>query len=150
MDARRFHHLGQEWEAFRSASTGAAFGFVPEVQSRIGLRSVTEPERGEYRTSALWSQLAEMSDADLVRLLEGALTLAAIDRSPYVWRTAEGIAKEIGIDARRVREYLQSSEGDEVLESEETDTKGRTLYTTQDHFVRSLSGNSYVKVESST
>lgn len=150
MSARRFQHLGQDWEAFRSASTGASFGNVPEPVARVGLRSVTNPERGELRTNEPWIKLSSMTDEDLKRLLEGALTVAAIDRSRFVWRTAENIAKETGIALLRVREYLETAGDAEILESEKTDAKGRVLYTTQDHFVRSLSGNRYVQDEGST
>ena len=88
-----------------------------------------------------------MSDADLRRLLESALTIAAIERSKYVWRTAEGIAKDTGIALTRVRECLEGA-GDDVLESDETDPLGRALYTTQDHFLRGAYGTTYSDVES--
>lgn len=147
MDFRRFAHLGEEWEAFRSTATAAAFGVVAEPVARVGFRSVTRPERGEFRTNTPWSQVTTLTDHDLGRLLEMALTIAAIDRSPFVWRTAEGIAKETGIELTRVRECLEGS-GDDVLESEETDSKGRALYTTQDHFLRGAYGKSYTQIES--
>jgi hypothetical protein len=147
MDFRRFEHLGEKWEAFRSAATAAAFGFLPEPVVRIGLRSVTHPERGEFRTNTPWERLATMTDDDLSRLLESALTIAAIEQSRFVWRTAEGIAKETGIELKRVRECLEDA-GDDVLESEETDPSGRALYTTQDHFLRGAYGTNYSDVES--
>jgi hypothetical protein len=146
-DVRRFQHLGEEWEAFRSAATAAAFGFPSEPAARIGLRSVTHPERGEFRTNTPWDRLAAMTDGELIRLLEGALTIAAIEHSRFVWRTAEGIAKETGIELTRVRECLEDA-GDGVLESEETDPSGRALYTTQDHFLRGAYGTTYSDVES--
>jgi hypothetical protein len=147
VDFRRFAHLGEEWEAFRSAATAAAFGLRPEPVASIGFRSVTRPERGEFRTSTPWARLTALTDQDLGRLLESALTVAAIDRSRFVWRTAEGIADETGIALPRVRECLETARDADVLESEETDTHGRNLYTTQAHLVRSLSGNRYVKFE---
>jgi hypothetical protein len=147
MDVRRSQHLDEAWEAFRSAATSAAFGFLPEPIARIGLRSVTHPERGEFRTNVPWDQLAAMTDADLSRLLEGALTIAAIEQSRFVWRTAEGSAKEAGIALTRVRECLEDA-GDDVLESEETDPSGRALFATQDHFLRGAYGTTYSDVES--
>jgi hypothetical protein len=148
MEFRRFHHLGEEWEAFRSAATSAAFGVLAEPVARVGFRSVTRPERGELRTNHLWERVFALSDADLGRMLEGALTIAAIDRSPYTWRTAQGIAQDVGIDPAAVQKYLEESSDVDVLESEDPEGRGRVLYSTQDRFVRSLSGNRSVTSES--
>lgn len=140
MGAKRFHHLGQEWEAVGAGTGhGVSTGYLPAVdRSGVLFRSVSKPELGDYRYRGTMSKSdpIDVSDDELKKLLEELLTIAAIDRSRFTWRTAEGIAKETGIPLARVRQILETTSEADVLESEESNSQGHVLFSTRDHFVK--------------
>lgn len=86
------------------------------------------------------------------RVLEEVLTIAAIDRSRFTWRTAEGIAEETGIPIDRVRVILETTSEADVMQSDEANPHGHELFTTRDHFVKTTgdAGKRYADVERST
>jgi hypothetical protein len=154
MTIRRFHHLGQDWEAVATGSGhGVGVGFPPSV-NRWGviLRSVSNPQQGEYRGAVSQPDPSAVSLNELHRLLEEVLTIAAIDRSRFKWRTVEGISKETGISVDRVRRILETTTEADIIQSDEGDAQGNDLFTTRDHFVRATGDFSrrYADVEHST
>jgi len=156
MATRRFHHLGQEWEAVPTG-TGHGLGsaYLPSIDRRgVILRSVSNPEQGDYRYRGTMSQ-SDPNDAALEELkdvLEEVLTIASIDRSRFTWRTAEGIAEETGISVDRVRQILETTSEADVMQSDEANPQGHALFTTRDHFVKTTGDVSkrYAGVERST
>lgn len=86
------------------------------------------------------------------RALEEVLTIAAIDRSRYTWRTAEGIAAETGIPVDRVRHILETTTEADVMEADQPNPQGHVLFSTRDHFVKTTGDVSkrYTDVERST
>jgi hypothetical protein len=154
--AKRFHHLGQEWEAVGTGTgRGVGFGYLPSVD-RWGVifRSVTKPEQGDYVYRGTMSQ-SDPNAVDVEELrsvLEEVLTIAAIDRSRFTWRTAQGIAEETGILVDRVRHILETTSEADVIESDEQNPQGHVLFTTRDHFVKTTGDVSkrYTDVERST
>jgi hypothetical protein len=89
---------------------------------------------------------------ELKRVLEEVITVAAIDRSRFTWRTAEGIAEETGITVDRVRQILETTSEADVFQSDELNPQGHLLFTTRDHFVKTTGdvSNRYSGVERST
>lgn len=151
---KRFQHLGQEWEAVGTGTGhGVGFGYLPNVD-RWGVifRSVSKPEQGDYRGTISHSDPAAVDVDELKRVLEEVLAIAAIDRSRFSWRTAEGIAKETGIALDRVRHILETTSEADVIQSDELDPQGHVLFTTQDHFLKTTGDVSkrYSDVERST
>ena len=143
MEVKRFQHLGEEWEAVgTTASYGPGFSNLPPDE-RWGaiFRSVSKPERGEYRYRGTMSHADPnaVDESDLKDALEEVLTVAAMDRSRWVWRTAKGISDETKIPLGRVQAILDTTRQTDILQSEEPNTKGEALFTTQDHFVRTAS-----------
>jgi len=51
MATKRFHHLGQEWEAVGTdTGHGVGFGYLPSVDRwGVILRSVSNPQQDDYR-----------------------------------------------------------------------------------------------------
>ena len=156
MATRRFQHLGQEWEAVGTGTGhGVGFGYLPNVDRwGVILRSVSNPQQGDYRYRGSMSQSDPNAvDLDeLKRVLEEVLTIAAIDRSRFTWRTAEGIAEETGIPIARVRQILETTSEADVMQSDEANPQGHELFTTRDHFVKTTGDVSkrYAGVERST
>jgi hypothetical protein len=134
---KRFRHLGEEWQA-TGTGIGHAVGFVgaggalPDVD-RWGVifQSISRPERGEFRTSISESDPVRVDDEELIQALDEQLVLAAINRSRYIWRPAEAIARETGLDLDRVRFILDTTD-DDVIEGERNG-QGLLLYTTGQH-----------------
>ncbi len=156
MAAKRFHHLGQEWEAVGTGTGhGVGVGYLPSVD-RWGVifRSVSKPEQGDYRYRGTMSQSDPNAvDVDeLKRVLEEVLTIAAIDRSRFTWRTAEGIAQETGVALDRVRQILETTAEADVMQFDQLNPQGHVLFTTRDHFVKTTGDVSkrYSDVERST
>jgi len=156
MSARRFHHLGQDWEAVGTGTGhGVGAGYLPSV-NRWGVifRSVSKPEQGDYRYRGTMSQSDPngVHVEELKRVLEEVLTIAAIDRSRFTWRTAEAIAKETGIALDRVQHILATTSEADVIQSDVLNPQGHVLFTTQDHFVKTTGDVSkrYSDLERST
>jgi hypothetical protein len=135
--SKHFHHLNEDWQATATGTTGHGVGFLeaPAVD-RWGVifRSISQPDRGEYRASISKQDPANATDAELARALEEQLVLAAIDRSRYIWRPAEAIATETGLAVERVRSILENSLAD-VIAGDRND-QGRWLYTTREHLAK--------------
>jgi hypothetical protein len=156
MSARRFQHLGQEWEAVGTGTgRGVGFGYLPTVD-RWGVifRSISRPEQGDYTYRGTMSQ-ADPNAVELDELrqgLEDVLTIAAIDRSRFTWRTAEAISRDTGIDLSRVRTILDRTTEADVMQAERPNPQGHLLYTTRDHFLKTTGDVSkwYRDVETST
>ena len=132
--SKRFHHLSEDWEV-TTTGTGHGFGFgdsLPAIE-RWGVifRSVSHPERGEYRAWLSAQDPSAAGDAELQQALEEQLVLAAIDRSRYIWRPAEAIANDTGLDAERVRFILENVAGDVIAGGR--NGQGHWLYTTRAH-----------------
>lgn len=117
---------------------GAAFGILPSVDRwGVVFRSVTNRARGDYGGGSISrSDPARVSDAELKRVLEERLVLAAINASRYVWRPAEAISDETGIPLDRVQEVLDSA--DDVV-SGPKNQQGHWLYTTREHLSKTTS-----------
>lgn len=134
---KQFQHLGEEWLA-TGTGTGHSVGFVraggalPSID-RWGVifQSLSRPQRGEFSASISQSDPARVDDEDLRQALNEQLVLAAINRSHYVWRPAEAIARETGLDVKRVRSILENS-SDDVIEGDRN-REGLLLYTTEQH-----------------
>jgi hypothetical protein len=143
MDVKRFEHLGEEWEAVGTNSNyGPGFSDLPPAERwSLIFRSVSKPERGEYRYRGTLSDADPnaVDESDLRDALEEVLTVAAMDRSRWVWRTAKGISDETTIPIGRVQAILDTTTQTDILQSEEPNPKGEALFTTQDHFVRTAS-----------
>ncbi|MDO8680676.1 MAG: hypothetical protein Q7R30_19335 [Acidobacteriota bacterium] len=156
MATRRFHHLGQEWEAVGTGTGhGVGFGYLPSVDRwGVILRSVSNPQQGDYRYRGTMSKSDPnaLDEKALKRVLEEVLTIAAIDRSRFTWRTAEGIAEETGIPIDHVRVILETTSEADVMQSDEANPQGHELFTTRDHFVKTTGdvGKRYADVERST
>ncbi|MBY0495697.1 MAG: hypothetical protein K2Y23_15925 [Cyanobacteria bacterium] len=115
---------------------------------------MSNPQQGDYRYRGTMSQ-SDPNAVDLEelkRVLEEVLTIAAIDRSRFTWRTAEGIAEETGIAVDRVRQILETTSEADVMQSDEANPQGHELFTTRDHFVKTTGDVSkrYADVERST
>src|SRR5689334_14334744 len=82
--SKQFSHLGEKWLA-TATGTGHSVGFgdVPPAIDRWGVifRSMSNPDRGEYRASISAADPANATDNELTQALEEQLTLAAINRS---------------------------------------------------------------------
>ena len=152
--AKRFRHLGQEWEAVGTGTGhGVGFGYVPEVD-RWGVifRSISQPEKGEYRGTMSKADPTALEDDELKRILEEVLVIAGIDRSNYTWRTAQGIAAEAHIPLDRVLQILDTTAEADVIQADQPNDIGHVLYTTRHHFVKTTGDVSkrYRGVERST
>jgi hypothetical protein len=135
---KQFSHLGEEWIA-SATGTGHGVGFgnaIPAID-RWGVifRSLTNPARGEYRASISASDPANATDVELKQALEEQLILAAIDRSRYIWRPAEAIARDTGLETERVRQYLENAAPDIIVG--DRNAQGLWLYTTGEHLAKS-------------
>lgn len=156
MVGKRFQHLGQEWEALGTGTGhGVGTGYLPTVDRwGVVFRSISNPQFGDfrYRGSLSKPDPQAVQLLELRQVLEEVLVIAAIDRSRFTWRTAEGIQKETGIPLARVREVLQTTSAADVMHSAVTNPQGRELYTTRDHFVKTTGDVSkrYSEVEPST
>ena len=134
--ARRFQHLGVEWEATPTGTGhGVGTGFLPSVD-RWGFvfRRVSDPAR-EHRAHVSGSDAEHVTEDALIHALEEALMVEAIEASRYVWRTAEAISRETGIPLERVTDLLQTSSRD-FITAERPNAQGLTLYSTRDHYRR--------------
>ena len=154
MGPKRFRHLGQEWEAVGTGTGHGIDGPYPPPIDRWGVvfRSVSKPEQGDYRGVLSKGDPSAVDVAELRSVLEELLAIAAIDRSRFTWRTAEGIAKDTGIPLERVQDILETTSEADVLQSEQPNPQGHILFTTQDHFVKTTGdvGKRYSDVERST
>lgn len=134
----QFNHLGEEWIA-TSTGTGHGVGWGDAIPSidRWGVifRSLTKPARGEYRASLSVPDPANATDNELKQALEEQLILAAINRSKYIWRPAEAIAKDTGLETERVRQYLENAAPDVIVG--DRNAQGFWLYTTGEHLAKS-------------
>ena len=131
---KQFKHLNETWQATATGiSNGSGFGDALPAVSRWGVifQSISRPDRGEYRASISGPDPAGVADAELHQALEEQLVLAAINRSRYVWRPAEAIAKETGLTDERVRYILEFIANDVIAGDQNKD--GLWLYTTRDH-----------------
>lgn len=138
--SKRFKHLGDEWEAFGvGIGVGTGFGFpAPANRWGVTFRSVGHPDKGDYAGGSISkSQPEHVSEAELRRVLEERLVLAAINRSRYVWRPAEAISTETGIPVDRVRNILEHT-ADNVI-SGSRNQQGLWLYTTREHLSKTAS-----------
>lgn len=135
---RPFEHLGEEWEAVSlGTGRGVGSGRLPKIDRwSVRFRSRTSPQWGEFHGTLSSADLNKVSADDLKRALEEALTVAAIDRSRFVWRTAEGIARETRIPVDQVRDILLSTSEADIIQSARKNQQGHVLYTTRDHLVR--------------
>ena len=137
--SKRFEHLGQTWEAV-GAGTGHSVGFgniQPEI-NRWGVvfRSISKPEQGDYRGTISKAEPCDVSDDELKKVLEELLVIAAIDRSNYRWRTAQGIAKQTSLSLNRVQHILGTTSEADVIEAAKPNDIGHTLFSTRNHFVK--------------
>lgn len=132
----RFRHLDEEWQATATGTGhGVGVGAPPSV-NRWGVvfRSLTSPMRGDYRA---WLSVPEPSAAtedELKAALNEQLILAAIDRSRYIWRPAEAIARDTGLETNYVRHVLESTATDVIVGG--TNAQGYRLYTTGEHLAK--------------
>ena len=134
--SKRFEHLDDEWVA-TATGTGVgsgAFGNALPPITRWGVvfRSMKNPER-EYRGSLSGADPANVPEAELRSVLEEQLVLAAINRSKYVWRPADAIARETKIPLDRVQSALDGL--DSIIEGDQN-AEGLQLYTTREHLSR--------------
>lgn len=138
--SKRFRHLGQEWEAFGTGTGhGVGAGILPPI-NRWGVvfRSVTQPDRGDYRGGSISAaDPAKVSEAELKSTLEEQLVTEAINRSRYIWRPAEAISRETGIPVERVRHILENTASDVLGGSR--NQQGLWLYTTREHLANTAS-----------
>jgi hypothetical protein len=58
---------------------------------------------------------------------------AAITNSRYQWRTAQGIAADVGISAEAVSRII--SNGNDFLQAYRPNARGETLYTTREKYL---------------
>ena len=137
--SKRFSHLGEDWEASGTGiGHGVGFGFPPPVDRwGVVFRSVANPDRGDYGGGSISkSDPSRVSEAELRRILEERLVLAAINRSRYVWRPAEAISHDTGIPIDRVLEVLDNADG---VVSGPRNQQGLWLYTTREHLSKTTS-----------
>jgi hypothetical protein len=135
---KRFEHLGETWEAVptgtgRGVGFGGPGGALPAINKwGVVFRSLTKPERGEYRADIAQPNPQQVGEAELRNALEEQLVLAALNRSRYIWRPAEAIARDTGLPLDRVRFILENTTEAEVISGDEN-SQGLLLYTTQEH-----------------
>ena len=132
--SKRFAHLDDEWLA-TATGTSVSSGFgnaMGPTRWGVVLRSVKDPTR-EYPGSMSEADPDQVPDAELRKVLEEQLILAAINRSRYIWRPAEAIAKETNISPERVKAALE--ELPSIIEGD-TNPQGLQLYTTREHLSR--------------
>lgn len=134
---KEFKHLDEDW---RATATGTGHGVgvgdaIPAV-NRWGVifRSITRPERGEYRGSISVPDPADATDAELRQVLDEQLILAAINRSRYIWRPAEAIARDTGLETEYVRQVLENTAPDVI--AGDRNAQGLWLYTTGEHLAK--------------
>ena len=131
---KRFRHLNVDWEATATGASHvcpAGSAYLPIDRWGVIFRSISQPERGEYRAWISERDPASAEDAELRKALEEQLTLAAIDRSRYIWRPAEAIARDTGLETERVRFILENTADDVIAGGR--NPQGYWLYTTRDH-----------------
>ena len=150
---RRFEYLGEQWEA-TATGTGHSVGFGDAVRevNRWGVifRSLAHPERREFRASMSERDPAGVPEEELRRILDEQLVLAAINRSRFVWRPAEAIASDTGLQPDYVRQILENTAPNVIAGGQNKD--GLWLYTTEDHLEKT-SGDvmrKHFKVEESS
>jgi biotin operon repressor len=61
------------------------------------------------------------------------LVTKALEDSRYEWRSIEGISEQTGLSQDQVRHIIEKME-DEIVRSSVPDEKGRSLYTTRQHY----------------
>jgi len=59
---------------------------------------------------------------------------AALESPQYNWRTIDGIAQDTGLDSKTISDVLLRDMSRVVIRSSVPDEKGRTLYTTREHY----------------
>lgn len=132
--ARRFRHLNEDWEV---AGTGTGHGVgvgdsLPAITEwGVVFTSMTRPDRGTFRSSISVPDPARADENELRSALDEQLIVAAIDRSKYIWRPAEAIAKELGLETDYVRDILENTAPDVIAGNQ--NQQGLWLYTTREH-----------------
>ena len=137
---RRFHHLGEEWEAEPTGTGhGVGSGHVPAITSwGVMFRRVSKPDKGPYFGSISRPDVTQASEEDLRKSLEDAITRAifkALEDPQWDWRTVDGLAEDTGLPSDHIRTALESS-SDDVIRSRAPDSEGRVLYTTRRHYTK--------------
>lgn len=136
--SKQFSHLDEDWQATATGTghvVSVGNGAFSEV-NRWGVvfRSISRPDRGEFRTSISVPEPNDATDSELRQALDEQLILAAINRSRFVWRPAEAIARETGLDTERVRAVLENTAPDVI--AGDRNSQGLWLYTTGEHLAR--------------
>jgi hypothetical protein len=134
----KFRYLNEDWQVTATGTghgVGVGEGALPNV-NRWGVifRSLTRPERGEYRGSISVPEPSAANEDELKEALNEQLILAAINRSRYIWRPAEAIAKDTGLEADYVRHVLENTVPDVI--AGERNAQGLWLYTTGEHLAK--------------
>ena len=146
---KKFRYLNQEWEVIetgtgRGVGSGRADNTLPGIDRwSVIFRSASHPERGEYRASISVSNAANATEEELKSVLDEQLVIGAINRSRYIWRPAEAIAAETGLEIDRVRDILENT-ADDVIAGD-NNQQGLLLYTTGEHLANT-SGDVLKKV----
>lgn len=131
---RKFRHLDREWDVeLTGASRGVGLGFPPRIASwGVWFRPADEPSADPFYGSIWRPDPAELSEDELGGCLESALVLKALEDPNWDWRTVEGVAQSTGLPEDRVQKILESSA--RVIRSTVPDDRGRSLYTTRQHY----------------
>ena len=135
----RFQHLGREWEAAPTGTGhGVGFGFPPQIDRwGVVFTVVGEPGR-EHRGSISAEDPGSVPVDELRSALNEQLVIAAIEKSPYVWRPAEAISDNTGIPLDEVRRILETTSAD-VIVAPEPNKQGFALYSTRGHYQKNTS-----------
>src|SRR5688500_3360577 len=106
-----FAHLGRNWEAWPTGTghgVGAAGqgGTLPAINRWGSVIRQVPAGRAEYRAGISGPDPAQVAEDELKAVLDEQLVIESINGSPFVWRPAEAIAKDTGIDVATVRQIL--------------------------------------------
>lgn len=93
-------------------------GIKPTVESEVPLKS-TPPS----------VPLSKEQQIESVR--------ASLESPQYNWRTIDGISQDTGLDYQSINDVLLQDLSGVVIKSRVPDEKGRTLYTTREHYKKS-------------
>jgi hypothetical protein len=131
---RTFQHLNRAWDVeLTGTSHGVASGFPPNTTSwGVRFKPVDDPSAEPVYGSIWRPDPTQLSEDDLRKSLESALVAKALEDPNWDWRTVKGVADDTGLTEERVRALLESSTS--VLRSSVPDKKGRSLYTTRQHY----------------
>src|SRR6266550_5455866 len=108
--ARRFSHLGEEWEAEATGiGIGVATGYIPKARHwGVVFTSLTKQSTPKLEGSISQPAPENVSEEELKRALEVGLVAHAIDSSELTWCTVDALSRQTSMPPERVRQILET------------------------------------------